>query len=211
MLWLSTAYLPPISYMAALVQERQAKLEAAEHFVKQSYRSRCRIFGPNGVQTLSVPVDRSGWRSEIKHLEISYAENWPDKHWRALEAAYNSSPFFSVLGDDILRIYQKRPKYLFELNKHLLAVILDWLQDEEISIEKTTDYVHHVDGIDLRERIHPKKESLLIEPPAYYQQFGQKHGIQSDLSVIDLIFHEGRAAWDYLNEVKLDIKKTASR
>lgn len=203
MVWLSTAYLPPVSYMAVLVQQRQAKLETAEHFIKQSYRTRCRILGPNGVQTLSVPVDRSAWRNDIKQLEISYAENWPDKHWRALEAAYNGSPFFNVLGDDILHVYKGKPKYLIDLNNQLLDIILDWIQDEAIKPVETTEFKHNVDGLDLRERIHPKKESLLIQPAPYYQQFAERHGFQPDLSVIDLIFHEGRAAWDYLNEAAL--------
>ena len=205
MVWLSTAYLPPISYMAILVQQRDAMIETAEHFIKQSYRTRCRILGPNGVQTLSIPVDRNGWRNDIKDLEISYAENWPDKHWRALEAAYNNSPFFNVLGDDILTVYKSQPKYLFDLNTQLLDIILDWIQDEPIKLNETTVYTHRVNGLDLRERIHPKKASLLAQPASYYQQFADRHGFQPDLSVIDLIFHEGRAAWDYLNEAELKL------
>ena len=189
--------------MAVLVQQRNAMLETAEHFIKQSYRARCRILGPNGVQTLSIPVDRNGWRNDIKDLKISYSENWPDKHWRALEAAYNNSAFFNVLGDDILNVYKSQPNYLFDLNNQLLKIILDWIQDEPIKPSETTEYVHNVEGLDLREVIHPKKPSLLNQPEPYYQQFAERHGFQPDLSVIDLIFHEGRATWDYLNEARL--------
>ena len=76
MILVSTAYLPPISYMAFLVKERAMQLEHFEHFEKQSYRNRCTIYGPNGLQNLTVPVVHATKREPIKDLRISYAENW---------------------------------------------------------------------------------------------------------------------------------------
>lgn len=202
MVLVSTAYLPPVSYMALLVQQRAVLLEAHEHFAKQTYRNRCVIYGPNGLQNLTVPVERSGWREPIKDLRISYAENWVDNHWRALASAYNNSPFFAVLGDDIRKALDKKPVFLLDLNLELLATILDWLQDSSISWSQTEQYM--VDyKLDFRQRISPKQTSILVHPQPYYQQFADRHGFQPDLSVIDLIFHEGRAAWDYLNEATL--------
>ena len=190
--------------MALLVQHRSASIEAYEHFEKQSYRNRCVIYGPNGPQNLIVPVDRSGWRSPIKDLKISYAEDWVANHLRALESAYNNSAFFAVLGDELFNVIQKKHNYLFDLNMELLHLLLNWLQDEEIQITTTENYQKPAANTpDLRLAISPKKESLLIDPPVYYQQFSGKHGHATDLSVIDLIFSEGRAAWDYLNDVKL--------
>ena len=206
MILLSTAYLPPISYMALLVQQRAARMEHFEHFEKQSYRNRCTIYGPNGLQNLTVPVVHATKREPIKDLRISYAENWADNHWRALLSAYNNSAFFDVLGDDILHILEARPAFLLELNENFLHLILDWLQDNEIRLTPTTHYEPAPgQAIDLRSRLHPKKESLLKNPEPYFQPFSAKHGFLPDLSVIDLIFSEGRAAWDYLNEASLEV------
>ena len=55
-LLLSTALAPPISYFTLLYHHQSGRvgLEAAEHYIKQSYRNRCYILGPNGVQPLSI-------------------------------------------------------------------------------------------------------------------------------------------------------------
>ena len=55
---LSTAYFPPIEWMAYAVQSNGVVLEANEYFQKQTYRSRTHIAGSNGVQKLSAPVER---------------------------------------------------------------------------------------------------------------------------------------------------------
>jgi len=52
---LSTAYFPPVIWVAYAVQSEELLLESQENFQKQSYRSRMDIAGPNGKQTLSVP------------------------------------------------------------------------------------------------------------------------------------------------------------
>jgi hypothetical protein len=206
MVLLSTAYLPPISYMALLVQHRAGQIEHFEHFAKQSYRNRCTIYGPSGVQSLTVPVDHATKRQPIKDLRISYAENWPDNHWRAMLSAYNNSAFFDVLGDDIRQILNSRPTFLLELNDSFLHVILDWLQDESIEIKPTTGYEANPEN-DFRNCLHPKHKSLLVTPESYFQPFSAKHGFLPDLSVIDLLFAEGRTAWDYLNESILTTEK----
>ena len=52
----STAYLPPVKYILLAIQNGSILLDAHEHFVKQSYRSRSTIYGPNGKQDLIIPV-----------------------------------------------------------------------------------------------------------------------------------------------------------
>ena len=61
---LSTAFLPPLSWFAAAAKDftlspdrvfpSVVRLEACEHFVKQTYRNRCRILTANGVENLQV-------------------------------------------------------------------------------------------------------------------------------------------------------------
>ena len=73
-LLLSTAYAPPISYFAKLYeyQGKAIGLEAQEHYLKQSYRNRCRILSPNGVQALTIPVEQSlSLKTKIRDVRIS--------------------------------------------------------------------------------------------------------------------------------------------
>ena len=47
-------------------------MERYEHFVKQTYRNRCLIATTQGVQALTVPIERgSGEKCLIKDLRIS--------------------------------------------------------------------------------------------------------------------------------------------
>lgn len=198
---LTTAYLPPVSYMAVLLQRKTAAIEHFENFQKQSYRNRCVIYGPNGRQSLSIPVEKP--ISLIKDVRISYSENWQQVHIKSIEAAYGNSPFFEILGADLFHIIKQNHKFLVDLNNELLFLILQWLRAEvDISFTETFEPIAQHKR-DLREIIHPKKESLLDQPLPYYQQFSGRYGFMADLSVIDLLFHEGPLAWDYLMSARL--------
>jgi len=46
-----------------------------------------------------------------------------------------------------------------------------------------------------------KKDPFVCDP--YTQVFGDKHGFLNNLSVLDLLFNEGRFALDYLKKQQL--------
>ena len=99
---LSTAYLPPIEYFAMILQSGAWKIENHEHYIKQSYRNRCNIITANGLLNLSIPVNKTdGNHTFIHDIRISYLSNWQSNHWRAIESAYNKSPFFLYYRDDL--------------------------------------------------------------------------------------------------------------
>jgi len=203
LLLLGTAYLPPVSYVAALLQFSNAQIEVCDNFQKQSYRNRCMIAGANGLQNLIVPVQKPA--ELMRDARISYAENWQQVHIKSIEAAYRNTPFFEILADDLFGVLQTKHTFLVDLNFAVLQLILEWMQATEIDIQRTENYISTpANTKDLREAIHPKKKSLLNVAPEYYQQFAARHGFKADLSVVDLIFHEGPLAWDYL--VGLDLR-----
>jgi len=53
---------------------------------------------------------------------------------------------------------------------------------------------------DFRDAIRPKKPLPDAEfiPKRYYQVYGQKHGFQPNMSILDLLFNEGNEAIFYL-------------
>ena len=68
-----------------------------------------------------------------------------------------------------------------------------------IPFEKTTEYLHEVtDKTDFRYLVNGKKDTTIIEP--YTQVFDNKHGFINNLSILDLLFNEGRFAVDYLKQ-----------
>lgn len=196
---LSTAYLAPVEYYVVLANSEQILLEQHEYYQKQSYRNRCRIATANGIMDLSIPVDSAG-KTPIRDLRISDHNNWQTHHWRSIETAYNSSPFFEYYADDFRPFFEKKWLFLWDFNLALFNKTLELL-DIETKIELTEQYKPETSDnfLDLRAAIHPKKEiSLLLKP--YYQVFETKFGFMPNMSIIDLLFNMA-------NEAQLILKK----
>ena len=190
----STAYLPPVSYFAALLNAENVWLEACENYVKQSYRNRCRIATANGVETLSIPVEsNSGQKNPIRDVRISSHGNWQQTHWRAISSAYMNSPFFEYYQDDFRPFYENKWTFLWDYNFELLTLILQLL-NENPKIILTETYQDKSNEInDLREIIHPKKDPV-YHSKSYDQVFENTFGFLPDLSIIDLLFNMGNEA-----------------
>ncbi|MBO7562127.1 MAG: WbqC family protein [Bacteroidales bacterium] len=202
---LSTAYLPPVDYFAAIAKYGGALIEACENYQKQSYRNRCTILTANGKMNLNIPVARGGdnftHSVPIKDIQIDYQENWPVRHIRAMEAAYMNSPFYEYYIDDISAILLKKEKSLFALNQKLTELLLGFCGIKaEISL--TTEFVADYGELDFRSRIHPKSKlpSLMKEwkkEKPWWQVFARQ-GFVPNLSIVDLLFNEGPNAISFL-------------
>ena len=198
---ISLAYLGPIAYYNAIQKADTLLLEHCDYYEKQSYRNRCNIGGPNGVLSLSIPVEKTiGDKTLTRDLRISQHGDWQMQHWKSIESAYNSTPFFEYYKDDLVRFYQKKWDFLWDYNLEIQSTILELLELEP-DIKLTSDYKVELKDkyLDLRQSIHPKQLNQHSSTP-YYQVFEQRHGFQPNLSIIDLLFNMG-------NESQLIIQK----
>jgi len=195
-------YNGPINYFARLVRQKEIVLEQHDSYSKQSYRNRCLVMGPNGVIALSIPViKRQGSKTLLKDIRIDYDSHWNRIHWKSLVAAYASSPFFEYLSDDLWPIYESRFVFLIDLNHRLLDFSLFQL-GMDIPVRRTDSFVPITSEQDPRHFIHPKKkqaeEDPGFQPESYHQVFSDRHGFQSNLSILDLLFNLGPEALNYL-------------
>lgn len=199
----STAYFPPISYVAAMLNKQVVVVEQYETFPKQTYRNRAVVATANGLLPLSVPVVRTnGNHTYTKDMDICYNENWAAKHWRAIESAYNSSPYFLYYKDDVEAILNKKHRTLLELNMDILAFVFKKLKVAK-DIILSTDFVvvdANADIENYRNRFSPKNKEIIQLPP-YDQVFEDRYGFQQDLSILDLLFNMGPDSLGYLKEV----------
>lgn len=176
-------------------------MEQQEYFVKQTYRSRCHIYGANGILKLSIPVAHSGERTLIKDIKISNTYNWQKVHWKSIESAYRCSPFFEFYENDFVPYYlEKKFERLIDFNNELTILLLKLLK-LEITIEPTSDYKKEMpEDFDFRNSVSPKmpfeQDKKFISQP-YIQVFGNKHGFIPNLSIIDLLFNEGPHAINF--------------
>lgn len=202
---LSTAYLPPVEYISAVYHSEKSEVEQFDRYQKQSYRSRCHIYGASGLLSLTIPVSRAdGHYLPIRDMKIDYSTKWQAEHWRALISAYRTSPFFEYYEDDFAPFYHKQFDFLFDFNTELLHLICNLMGVSSIP-GLTSEYLHTYSDdsvLDLRDKIHPKKESLVLpdkkESGLYFQVFAHKLGFIPNLSAVDLLFNEGTDSVSYL-------------
>ena len=217
---LSSAYFPPVEYFALLARDyipgqpdrgfvipsdtsvipSEAEgsptiyIDAHEHFQKQTWRTRCRILGPNGPEILQVPIIHDGAR-QMRDIRVEYATPWIVRTERALDAAYRSSPFFEHYADGLFAILESQPEKLLDLNLALTRHILGRLRIE-VTLQPTESYVPGGSlPDDFRDTLHPKRDNTVLRDLGldrpYYQVFSQKFGFVPGLSILDLLFNEG--------------------
>jgi hypothetical protein len=201
---LSTSYLPPIEYFTSIINSKEVIIEKKESYKKQTYRNRCEIYSSNGKLDLSIPIIKiNGHNTKTEDIIISYKYNWQKKHWRAIESAYNSSPFFLYYKDDLIKFFAEKYESLIDFNFDLLMVLFEMLEIKpEVKFSKEFIKYYDENSIDKRNIISPKNNINSSENfPAYTQVFDTKLGFIPNLSIIDLIFNEGPNAIEYLNNV----------
>ena len=196
---LSTTYFGPVQWYQKLHRADAVLMEQWESFQKQTYRNRFLIATTNGVQALTVPVER-GSSSLIRDMRISDHGNWRHLHWMALQSAYGESPFFEYYQDDIRPFFEKRWDYLMDYNEAICKKMCE-LIDIQPQIDRTIEFVlEPSDVIDMRAAINPKRPAPDADftPKPYYQVYTQKHGFLPNLSVLDLLFNMGPESIFYL-------------
>ena len=196
------SYFPSISHFVAISQSDLVTFEMDDNFQKQTNRNRMYIYSPNGIQLLNIPVKHSKTaHQKTKEIKIENDFDWQKQHFKSLEAAYRSSPFFEYFEDDIASIFQKKHTFLMDLNLETMAIVSKCL-GLEFDYNETTEYFHEVKDItDFRPLINGKKDTAVFEP--YTQVFEEKHGFINNLSILDLLFNEGRYALDYLKKQEI--------
>ena len=194
-----TLYNPPVAYFYHAIRSEGILIEAHENYVKQSYRNRCHVLTAQGVQPLSIPVLKGSSKNKTKitEIEIDYSQKWYNVHWRTIQAAYGRAPYFEFYSDYIKEVYERQPKFLFELNIDLLRLYFKLLKvNKPLQFTAAYNETAPDNVVDLRNKIHPKiyPDNLHVKP--YTQVFGKQ--FVPELSIIDLLFTQGPASLSHL-------------
>mgnify|MGYP002712952993 CR=1 FL=1 len=195
---LHPTYFPNIAHFVAFVKADKVIFEVCDNYQKQTYRNRAYVYGANGKLLMNIPVSYTQKNRQLyKDVKISYAEDWQAQHWKTLQSAYRTSPFFEFYQDAFKPLFEKRHTSLLEYNFQCLDAVLDCLQ-MELNFEKTETFEKtFTNDSDLRTLVNARKEPV-FQFASYFQVFADKHGFIANLSILDLLFNEGPNAIAYL-------------
>ncbi len=215
---LSSFYFGSVEHYRLLAQHPRVVIDVGEHYVRQSYRTRTSIIGPNGKQDLSVQIVHGhGKKMHMRDVRLSRAETWPAQHVHAIRSAYGQTPWFIHYIDDIERVLLQKHDRLVDLLTATIDLGMRWLgltteifvsegyvegdqyhltQGGLGPVDYTTPPSERVQLLDLRDSFHPKKTlpSEVTAVPPYSQVFADRHGFVPRMSIIDLVCNQGPEA-----------------
>lgn len=194
-LLIESQYFPNLYFYKTLIEHDNLLVEKHEHYQKLSFRNRCYIAGPNGSILLSVPLARGkNQRTVMKDVKISNEEKWQAQHWKTLVSAYRRSPYFEYYEEDLGRLYKQPVAYLMDWNERCF----EWANKVigfTPTISYTTEYQKKYTDTaitDARDTMVPGTELEKTGLVDYTQVFQERVGFLPNLSILDLIFCEGK-------------------
>lgn len=196
-------YFPSIAYMAAILAADTVVFEVHDNYQKQTFRNRTYIAHSNGKLLLNVPIKHSKGTIRQKTRDVIVENNfpWQAQHWKSLQSAYRTSPFFEFYEDDLEPLFTKPVSGLLAHNLEIISLVCELL-GIEFSYAQTDAFEPTPAYTDLRSLADVKMQAGLQLNP-YIQVLGANHGFISNLSILDLLFNEGPNATSYLEAVDL--------
>lgn len=193
-------YFGSIAYFQELLKYDEVIFEKQEYFEKASYRNRCIVVGPNGLQNLSVQIKNGRAKKQLyKDVKIAYEHRWHHIHWQTLTSNYRSSPYFEFYEDYFESFFNKEFDDLFNFNLELFKIINKLLNlNIEYSFTDKFEKKYSDNINDLRSHFLPRKKDIDFNNKEYIQVFSSKIGFFPNLSILDLLFCEGPNAISFL-------------
>ena len=202
-------YFGPISWYSRLLRTENWRIDDTEHYVKQTTRNHCLIATANGVQKLTVPVEKpskneeGGARNEpllTREVRLSDHGKWRTEHWKAICTAYGESPFFDYYADDLRPFFERRDwEFLFDYDMAIFEKMLELVgiapKGKGVQ-EFRSSGVQTIESSTVNSQLSTLNSQLGGAP--YWQVYQLRHGFLPDLSILDLLCCMGPEAILYL-------------
>jgi hypothetical protein len=196
-----------------------------ETYQKMGFRNRCQVAGAEGIVNLSIPL--AGGRDQkvlVKDVRISGRQPWAAQHWKTIVSCYSRSPWFEFYRDELEGLYRRRFEFLLDWN----LACFDWSLRAlgmvmPVALTDRWEKVYADAGVvDWRGKILAKggqgvggfgegsrtgvggpEGGVEVDGPEggvlpYRQVFEERIGFIPNLSILDLLFCEGKNAIRYI-------------
>lgn len=207
-------YFAPVILYENLDKFSYVIFDKYDRYRKMSFRNRCQVAGSGGVINLSVPLLHGrDQRALMKDVKISDRDRWQGHHWKTLSSCYSRSPWFEFYRDELEGMYRKPFTFLLDWNlacwewslKALGIKIAYGLSDtcnDKYDIDSWMDWRHKIlpghavpggreAGVD-KEKGEAAGGPETTGRVKYHQVFEDRIGFQPNLSILDLLFCEGK-------------------
>lgn len=214
-------YLPWIPYFSKIKDSDVFVFLDDVQFQKNGLQNRNFILSKNGELRLTIPVFHS-LSENINQIKIS-DNRILKKHWQSIEMNYKKAACFEEIAVELKEIYSRDYSLLCELNIDLIECYLNFLEiktkvirsseisktgeksDLVLSICKTLNaskYLTGSGGLEYLKLEDFENEAVSIEKANYsfkeYNQINKVEAFVPHLSIMDLIFNEGKNAINFL-------------
>lgn len=187
-------------------------------FNKREYHARQRFPARDGqVVFLSVPVRHTGRREILRDMRIVESEPWRARHLEFIDRTYADAPYYDQVRPVIAEVYAAGHEFLVDHNVALVQALCRYLGSSVRTVRastlphagsreerlldlvraaggdahlSSTSATHHIDWSTFHAAGIPVLMQEFVEPTRVWPVPG--------LSVVDLLFHRGRAALDVL-------------
>lgn len=193
---MTPCYFAPISHWKEIISGN-ILWELNKNFNKQTLRNRTYIYGPNKILKLSIPIKHSKESFTLENTLIENDFQWQKDHWKSIQSAYKSSPFFEFYEDGLKNLYFNNYNKLSVFNIECIKLVYEWLDiSAKSSFTKTFKEKYNTE-IDLRDMAEKNFDDKFIVKE-YIQVFSPNHGFKNNLSILDLVFNQGPNSISYL-------------
>jgi hypothetical protein len=192
-------------------------------YTKNDWRNRNKLKTPRGPEWLTVPVGTDEHR-RIDEVALPADRAWAEKHWRLIREHYRTAPHFARYEPFFRDVYEDRTwTRLSELNQFLIVSIArEFLglttefadsasfqltsrkQERVLDLLRATHAGTYISGPAAQDYLDPENFrvagiELIWKDYAGYPDYPQFHPpFAGAVSIIDLLFHTGPAAPDYI-------------
>ena len=191
------SYFPSIANYVVFIQNQNICFEIQDNYQKQTYRNRCYIYGANGKLGLHIPVHYTqNNRQKTQDILIDNNSAWKSVHWKSIESAYKTSPFFEFYQDELKPLFKKTDNLLLPFVWECFETINRCIEFE-LHYKTSKIFNKNTAVNDFRYLISPQKNILTKSNP-YIQVFQAKHDFIPNLSILDLLFNIGPETLSFL-------------
>jgi hypothetical protein len=202
-------YFPSVILYKSLYKFSNIVFDQYETYQKMGFRNRCQLAGAEGVVDLSVPlVGGRDQKTLVRDVRISDRQPWAAQHWKTILSCYSRSPWFDHYRDELEGLYRRRFDFLLDWD----LACFDWsirVLGLAIPVGLTEGWIRGyspLEVVDWRGKLRPRDREAsggaggmeADEPVRYRQVFEERTGFIPNLSVLDLLFCEGKRAIGHL-------------